>query len=112
MDRIGRLRQLLVERQQGTLSDEGILEFYSLVPEAPGAEVLRDPNAIFAEDGRPLDLPTPRTCRDAVVRHQEGRAAPGDALLVSQLLAFIKGLQGRNIIIVNPSTGRNFGLRS
>jgi hypothetical protein len=111
MDRIEELKSLIQKKGQGTVTDEELIRLYQLAAEVPGLDVLSEPEAIFTENGIQIDLPSPRDILEAIRRREAGLQAPGDALLLQQLVDFFRKSRNRNVTVFNPSTGRQFDFR-
>ncbi len=112
MDRMDELGRLVLERQGGAVTDEGILRLFRLLAEAPGTEVFEDPAAAFLEGDTQLDLPGPRVFLDAIRRREQGASEPSDAALMQRLIDFFRSIRGRTIVVASASSDRPFEIRS
>jgi hypothetical protein len=106
MDTMQRVRALtekvMGEEQEAT--DEEILEWFSLIPEMPHSEHIRDPRTIFVENGEELDLPGTAKVLSAIENYRSGSPDEEEEKIVKNFISLIRSLrpQNRGIEMIIP----------
>lgn len=114
MHRLEELRVLAAKFRDREITDDELVELFARLPDAPGAEIMLDPEAHFAEGGERLDVPSPRDFLDAIERRTSAdrELEPKDDELLMSLIKFLKGLRGRRVSVVQPRLGQSFEIRA
>lgn len=82
-------------------SAEEIIEWFYLLPHLPSGEVILNPRAVFTENRRPLQVPTPRAVYEAITRLRENKPLDQDKTVLEEFVKFIHSIK---------LEGRSFGI--
>jgi hypothetical protein len=111
MAKLEELRVLAGRLRDGHASDEEVVQLIALIPEAPGAEIMYDPDTYLSEHGEQLPTARPREILDAIDRAAARQVQPGDQQIIQEAVNLLRNLCGRKIMAVHPKSGQSFEIR-
>lgn len=98
MDAVRRMSALTkkVLGPEGSATDEEIMEWFVLLPKMPKASYVLEPNTVFVENGKILDLPGTARVHAAVKRCRTGKSDSRDKEIAKKFIRVIRSIREQN----------------